>query len=102
MSKPSAAERAYMARVAELACACRHCKSRCQELHPPRGLEFGTGMSLKASHMLVIPLCQKHHHEFHNLGRKTWEARYGTQAEMIEWVRSVLGMSAYERAVLGC
>lgn len=101
MSKPSAAERAHMSLVAELRCACRGCFSGCEELHHPRGLAFGTGMGLKASHMLVIPLCQKHHHEFHNLGRKTWEERYGTQQEMIDWVKSVLGLSEYERAIYG-
>lgn len=48
--------------------------------------------------MLVIPLCHKHHREFHTLGRKTWEEWYGTQQEMIDWVRAILKLSADERA----
>lgn len=58
-------------------------------------------MGLKASHMLVIPLCHAHHREFHTLGRKTWEERYGTQQEMIDWVRAILKMSKYERSMFG-
>lgn len=44
-------------------------------------------MGLKAPHTSVIPLCFRCHEEFHRIGKRTGETKYGTQAEMVERVR---------------
>lgn len=71
-----------MARVAELPCVC--CDRPCEELHHPRDLRLGCGMGRKAPHDTVIPLCKFHHDEFHRLGKKPWEAKYGEQVDHVE------------------
>jgi hypothetical protein len=35
------------------------------------------------------------------LGKKPWEALYGEQVDYVAAVRSILKMSAYERAIFG-
>jgi hypothetical protein len=87
-SKPSAAERAYMERVAELPCVC--CGAPCEELHHPRSLALGCGMGMKAPHTTVIPLCKKHHDELHRIGKRPWEARHKPQKGYVDEVRGLL------------
>lgn len=41
-------------------------------------------MGLKAPDHTVIPLCHFHHHEYHRLGVKTWEAHYGSHESHLE------------------
>ena len=96
MSKPTAAERDYMARVAELPCVC--CDRPCEELLHPRDLRLGCGMRRKAPHDTVVPLCKFHHDEFHRLGKKPWETKFGEQMDHLDRVRAMLNMSPYERA----
>jgi hypothetical protein len=57
-------------------------------------------MGRKAPHNTVIPPCKFHHDEFHRLGNKPWEAKYGEQVDHVERVRSILRMS-HERAIFG-
>jgi hypothetical protein len=99
MSKPSSAELKYMARVAELPCVC--CDRNCEALHHPRELRLGCGMGWKAPQDTVIPLWKFHHDEFHRLGKKPWEAKYGEQVAHVESVRSILKMTSYERSIFG-
>ena len=84
-----------MDKVASLGCiVCRRLglgKSPAHLHHPRKG----TGMSRRASHFDVIPLCPMHHqHGGHGVaihaGQKTWEAEYGTEAELLEEVRELL------------
>jgi predicted HNH restriction endonuclease len=77
-----------MALAAEL--PCQACGKASEQLHHPRSLALGCGMGLKAPHTAVIPLCFRCHEEFHRLGRRTWEAKYGTQAEMVGRVRELV------------
>jgi hypothetical protein len=58
-------------------------------------------MGRKAPHDTVIPLYKFRHDEFHRLGKKPWEAKYGEQVDHVERVRAILKMSAYELAHLG-
>lgn len=37
--------------------------------HHPRGLEWGTGTSIKASDYFCIPICKTHHDLYHHKGR---------------------------------
>jgi hypothetical protein len=53
------------------------------------------------THDTVIPLCKFNHDEFHRIGKRPWEALYGEQVDRAAAVRSILKMSAYERAILG-
>lgn len=84
------ADKEYLARVAALGCLiCR----RPAMIHHIR---TGQGMSQRADHRHVIPLCGDHHqHGGHGVaihaGQKTWEAKYGTELELLEQVRRELG-----------
>lgn len=60
------------------------CGVRGGDAQHPRGMEWGTGMGMKASDHDCIPLCRTHHTEYHMQGRDTFEAKYGTHAEMLE------------------
>lgn len=55
------------------------------QIHHPRGGSVAgeAGAGKKSSESGVIPLCERHHtgeEGIHQIGVKTWEARYGTQA----------------------
>lgn len=82
-------EKEFMRRVAALGCII--CKRPC-ELHHPTGAGWG----LRHSHYDVIPLCAEHH-RIGNLGvaihagTKTWEKKFGTQAELIKKRDLLLG-----------
>lgn len=87
MSKTKA-EQQWQNRVAALGCIiCR----RPAEIH-----HIGNGtMSKKASEFEVIPLCEEHHRTGgHGVavhaGRKTWEAMYGTERELLQKVQAQL------------
>lgn len=64
------------------------------EIHHVR---FEQGLSQRASDFEVLPLCYLHHRggihgvSFH-AGRRTWEVKYGTEAELLEQVRGLLGV----------
>jgi Recombination enhancement, RecA-dependent nuclease len=93
----STIEKNYMARVAGLGCIV------CLEYHnaPDSPAEIhhittARGFGGRASNYDIIPLCPIHHRlgnkgEAVHSGVKTWEAKYGTQKELLEKVRSMLG-----------
>lgn len=91
-------EREHIIRVTKLGCiACRkkgHFTPQV-EIHHVR---MGNGMGQRASHFDVLPLCHVHHRTgghrvaFH-AGRHTWEAEFGTEAELLEQVKQELGGS---------
>lgn len=67
-----------------IACLC--CGQKTQELHHPRDLALGCGAGMKADDWLVIPLCMKCHNEFHRIGKRKWEEKHGTQANLVRRV----------------
>ena len=81
-------EQIWMSRVAELGCII--CQ-RPAEIH-----HIGNGtMGKRSDHFSVLPLCEIHHrtgghgvaiHE----GRKTWEAKHGTERELLQKVHAQL------------
>lgn len=84
------AELRHMEQVAALGCIiCR----RPAELHHPRK---GMGLGQRNSNWTVIPLCPDHHRiggigvAIH-AGQRTWEAKFGTEAELLEKVRHEIG-----------
>ncbi len=51
-------------------------------------------MGQRNSHYMTIGLCHYHHmgkEGIHTIGRKTWEAKYGRELELLEKVRGLLG-----------
>ncbi len=92
----NSADRLHLSRVAALGCivvfrdgdmAGERCCSPA-EIHHPRD---GQGMGQRADHSQAIPLCFNHHsaqsplpygHAIHK-GTKTFEANYGTEAELL-------------------
>lgn len=64
------------------------------EIHHPR---TGQGVSMRASHFDAIPLCPHHHRNGGHgnaihAGQETWEAKFGTEEELLSWVRYELGI----------
>lgn len=60
------------------------------QIHHLRGVgTANTGMSLKSK--LFIPLCVKHHvssnEAFHVIGQFSWENKFGTQLELLEYYK---------------
>ena len=70
--------RDYLALVAQLPCCIRGTEP--VELHHIKNAGL-TGTSQKCSDFFVIPLHPSLHREFHAVGRRTWEMRYGAQAD---------------------
>lgn len=83
------AERAHHAKVAQYPCMV--CEAWPVELHHPLGAGFG----LRGGHMDVLPLCPFHHRlgpfgeAIHN-GTKTFEAKYGTHAELLQRLKTMM------------
>ena len=92
------AEKIYLDRVAQLGCivcllqGIEDCPA---EIHHPRN---GQGKGQRAPHRLGIPLCPPHHRTGGygvaiHAGQKAWEAKFGTEIELVKKVRELLGMS---------
>ena len=48
-------------------------------------------MGKKAPHTTVILLRKRHHDEFYTVGKLPWEAKYGSQGDLVALVRSLIG-----------
>lgn len=88
-------EREHLSKVAELGCLI--CNSMGYESEAEiHHIRSGMGMGQRASHFEVIPLCHKHHRTggygvaFH-AGSKIWQQKYGTETELLQRVRKMLG-----------
>ena len=96
MGKPATKEeRRHMARVADLGCIV--CKNEMLGKTPAalHHIRTGYGISQRAKHTEVIPLCPRHHQTGgHGMaihaGQKTWQKRFGTELELLEQVRGLL------------
>lgn len=90
------AERDHLCKIARIGCiVCLeqgHGPTPAEIHHPRRG----QGMGQKASHFEAIPLCHAHHRTGGfgvaiHAGQKTWEAHFGTEAELLEKTRARIG-----------
>ena len=96
MTKPTAAESSYIARV--VAAGCIVCRNLGYGETPAEAHHIGNGtMGKRASNYEVIALCPSHHrHGGHGVavhaGRQAFEARYGTEQELLEQTRRELGL----------
>ncbi|SFQ46300.1 Recombination enhancement, RecA-dependent nuclease [Geopseudomonas sagittaria] len=92
------AEKQHLSRVQSLGCmACRQIGYRDTpaEIHHPRA---GAGAGRKASHFDAIPLCPAHHRGINHpltpsihLDKRAFIARFGTEAELLEQTRRLIG-----------
>ena len=94
MAKKAAtkAEKAYYAKVVDLGCLICEMPAEIHHITTARG--FGG----RASNDNVLPLCPRHHRlgnvgEAVHSGVKTWEARFGNQIDLVEKVKSLLGVN---------
>lgn len=91
------AEKLHLERVAALGCVvCRNLNygDSPAEIHH---CSAGTGLSVRASHHCVIPLCHQHHRTGgHGIaihaGRRTWVEKYGTEDELLTQTLIELGI----------
>ena len=75
----------------------KECKGKV-DVHHPIGCEW-RGMGQKASDFETIPLCHEGHHQFgrnaiHQMGKRPWEAKYGSQRELLEQTLEKLSSTA--------
>lgn len=90
------AEKLHLSRVAALGCCV--CKNLGHEDSPAEihHVSTGTGLSVRADNYHVIPLCPIHHRlggygvAIH-AGRKAWEAKFGTESDLLVQVMHELG-----------
>lgn len=62
-------------------------------VHHLLGQENGRKMGRKATDDKTIGLCLHHHDGFlgiHRLGKRAWEEKFGTQADMLEQTNDIL------------
>jgi len=92
------AEHDHLDRVASLGCIV--CRRSGHGFVPALVHHLNTGgMSQRASHFMTIPLCPSHHqtgpfgHAIHN-GKRTFEATYGTEAELLAHVQGLLELAS--------
>lgn len=96
MANSTKDERDHMGRVADLCCVV--CRNEGLGNTPAMVHHIGNGtMGKRASNYEVIPLCPAHHqYGGHGVavhaGRKAFEARYGTEQELLEQTRRELGL----------
>ena len=87
-------ERLYLNAVAEhVGCVVclnlRNIYTPCCIHHPRINLGFGQ----RADHRDAIGLCHHHHQGkegVHTIGKKTWEAKYGTEKELLAQVKDLM------------
>jgi len=92
--RATAAEKAHMTAVASIGCI------PCGDMgyqNSPAEIHHVYNGGIRASHWQVIPLCSIHHRNggfgeaVHN-GKRTWEANYGTEKELLKRVNKLLGV----------
>ena len=90
------AERLHLSRVADLGCIVCRLEFGIED-SPAECHHIRTGQGHKrASYLETIPLCPLHHRTgghsvAYHAGARAWEAKYGTELELLEAVRELLG-----------
>jgi len=73
---------------------CHVCKARPVDIHHWRSKGAGGGNTLDN----LVPLCRKHHSEFHNSGSLSFYKRYGKK---LEYYRKIEGLPKINRGKHG-
>ncbi len=92
-------ERRYVGEVVSLGCiVCRREGYGISpaEVHHPR---FMAGMGQRGPHKSALPLCHLHHRNGGpgvalHAGQETWEAKFGTEEELVKAVKKLMGKDA--------
>lgn len=90
-------DREYLSRLADLGCIVPLEDGDCGGLAEIHHIRDGQGLGQRASHHQTLALCAAHHRTggygvaFH-AGRKEFERKYGTEAELLAKVRRLLGI----------
>lgn len=91
--KPNAEEKRHWDRIGALPCSAGpiRCQGRITIHH------CGTGGGGRKNHMLVIPLCERHHTGDEGINsltgkmsRREWEEKFGTEREHLEKTKELL------------
>ena len=88
------ADKEYMGMVADLGCIVCHNQGNCDS--PAEIHHIGNGtMGKRSSNVDIIPLCHIHHRTGNNgiavhAGRKSFEANFGTEQELLAQVKGML------------
>lgn len=102
--RASAAERAYMGRVAQEGCIVCYCLGISGTPAEVHHLKAGGG-SKRASHFDTMPLCPEHHRGasgIHMLGQERFAQRYGvTELELLQWFQALMGNAEARAAAEG-
>ena len=85
------ADKKYLAAVAALGCLI------CERPAAIHHIRTGQGMSQRAGPRDVLPLCGDHHQNGGygvaiHAGQEEWERLHGTELELVEQVRQLVGM----------
>ncbi|HDV8236533.1 Ref family recombination enhancement nuclease [Enterobacter hormaechei] len=94
------ADRIHLARVAELGCIVSKNLNLGETPAEIHLIRIGQGTSQRAAHRKSIPLCHTHHRNGGygvaiHAGRRAWEMKYGTEAELLVQVLYLLGEEAH-------
>jgi hypothetical protein len=92
--KANKAERDHMGRVAAMGCIV--CEDISGSIGTPANVHHIGNQVVRASHFDTIPLCPHHHQwgghgEAVHAGRKTWEANFGTERDLLARVKKRIG-----------
>jgi hypothetical protein len=91
MKPATKAQKEWMERVRRL--GCRVCRNLNLGDTPAAIHHCLTGAGGRKDHWKVLPLCHYHHQGeqgIHTLGRKVWQAKYGTEEQLMQQVREEL------------
>jgi len=88
-------ERQYLAQLHSFGCVV--CRKHLGVYTEPamHHIRHGMGMGMRNSNDMVLPLCGPHHQTGgHGValhaGQKTWEQNFGTEIELLEWLKEHL------------
>lgn len=87
-SPPTKGQRERWSRIVELGCAVEGCPN------PPAIHHCGTGMGGRKDHDRVLGLCHLHHQGklgVHTMSRRVWQARFGTEDDLMARQAEALG-----------
>lgn len=90
------AESQHLDKVAQLGCFACNCMGYFDSPAEIHHIRTGIGKGQRASNYQAIPLCPQHHRlGGHGVaihaGQKTWEAEFGTELEILDYINKQVG-----------
>jgi hypothetical protein len=89
------AERQHYDKLSQIGCIVCHRQGLGYTLPHIHHIRHGVGMAQRSHYLLAIPLCPNHHQNGGHgtalhAGQKTFEAKYGTETELLEHTTKIL------------